>query len=119
MKMKRAVKAVMCGMALMGMLSMEALPVQAAGCSHKFWNMIIDADKGYSYEVSGHYKVHGTLYVCADCGMERWEDLQYDWVEDHEWSKFTFDHFDGCFDIYKRECMTSGCGVVDYLPLEG
>ncbi len=90
-------------MALAGMLSFDVLPVQAAMCSHKFWRSIPGADAGDSCNEDSHYKVTGTLLICADCGEERWEDLEYEWYEGHTFISYQREYIDGW------NCMVSYC----------
>ena len=112
MTIKRGIKAVVCCMALMGMLTMDVLPVQAAICSHKFRYIIMDDFEGYHYEWDGHFEAYGTAYVCADCGDKYWEDLQYVKFEDHEWELYeVIGTSDGTL-MFRYKCTNPNCGMI-------
>ncbi len=108
----------LCGMALMGVLSFSMFPVQAAWCSHEKCYAFYDV-KTYYFEEDGHYGDVGPSYICADCGYQYWDDsaLQYQWVEHHQWSAEGEIRWEGLQMISERHCETSGCPITLEVPL--
>lgn len=105
----------LCGIVLMGILSYDMIPAQAAECSHKFRYVTFEDEKEYQYEEDGHYVIIGTSYTCADCGDKYWEDLEREWVEAHQWSSvyICIEESDE-LDIYECLCTTPGCTMARY-----
>ncbi len=107
--MKRGMKAVLCCLSLMGILSMDVLPVQAAWCEHKICYTAYESVKAYHYEQDGHYMEVGTVHICADCGHEEWENLTYEWYESHTWKRAGAEVLpDGALRIW-YECTNPNC----------
>lgn len=83
MKWKRSIKMLMCCLAVVGTLSANVLTAEAAPCTHKFMQMVLDAEKYSYHDANYHYSVCGTHCVCP-CGYECWKDL-YEVKSFHSW----------------------------------
>ncbi len=97
-------------LAVIGMLTCSALPVQAIGpdsCSHPFFELGEDVPTGeYEYLESGHYEVWGTGHACRKCGYEYFTDTHLVWESEHRCESY-FSECDGV--EHKHYCMTDGC----------
>lgn len=101
MKLKRKIGIWICCMAVMGMFSVNILPVRAAECTHKFYMIQEDVTK-YTYQkADGHYEMRGTLCQCP-CGYSWWKNLGGVKVGDHTWISKLEEN------VYRTYCI--GCG---------
>lgn len=72
--MKRKIAALMCGLAVMGMLFVNTLPAQAAVCTHQYFLLNTGATVSKYHDDIGHYEVRGVRWECAACGYFYWDD---------------------------------------------
>ena len=118
MKMKRVIKAGICCLAFMGMVSVYMFSVKAAACSHKIFEAFYGV-KTYYFEEDGHYGDCGPSYICADCGYQYWEDLElrYEKIGEHEWGCYTSRTEDGV-EYLEAECTTPDCPYVRVIRVD-
>ena len=89
--MKKRMGILMCFLAVMGILSVNVLPAQAAGCEHK--NFLLDTG-GCKYEYhdeTGHYEMRCARWVCPVCDYYYWDETWGSYpvkVGDHEFNGF-------------------------------
>lgn len=106
MKLRRKISIWICCMAVMGMFSVNILPVRAAECTHKFYMIQEDVTK-YAYQkADGHYEMRGTLCQCP-CGYSWWENLGGVKVGDHTWIRAPYKYEDGTIT---EQLFCNGCG---------